>query len=83
MIPPDDMLIEGLDITVRATNVLVNAGFTTVGEVRAASDRQLLTTMRVPRNVLNEIRAVLRGEEWVPPVRRHRPCPTCGGRGVL
>ncbi len=40
---PDDMLIEIVRIPTRIRNALVYAGLRTIGEVRAASDDELLS----------------------------------------
>lgn len=60
---PDDMPLDEIDCwSVRTAGALARAGYLTVGEVRRASDRDLLMTVDIGRGRLREIRAVLAGE---------------------
>lgn len=75
-------------LSVRTAAALQRAGYQTVGQVRAATDDELLRRPNIGRVVLHEVRTVIAGEELPPrPTprlgRRRETCPHCGGRGVI
>jgi DNA-directed RNA polymerase alpha subunit len=62
---PDDMLIENVEFSTRIKNALNTAGVKTVGEVREASDKTLLSFRGFWQTSVEEVRKGL----GLPPVR--------------
>jgi len=57
--------IESMGLSVRAYNILTNAGFEFIGEVLKQSDKQLLSIRNLGKQTLKEIKEVLFDEERV------------------
>jgi Mor family transcriptional regulator len=70
--PPDDAPVASLDLRRRTRQVLSYSEYRTAGDLRAASDSEVLRHPNLGVRMLLEIRAVLDGREPVRPWRQQQ-----------
>lgn len=78
---PDDMPTALLEVSVRTANMLSCERFVTVGQVRHATDRDLLRLPNFWKRSLSELRQLIPFSDT--PVRAIGVCARCHGQGEL